>query len=267
MTAPIRIALSGAAGRMGRMITTLAAADDRCMIVAATDRPGSPMLGQDIGTMNQLQVSGVVVSDDAAALFAAKPDVIIDFTTPAATLSLAAMAASHQVAMVIGTTGLSAEDGKQLSDLASDIPVVWCANTSVGVTLLGRLVEQVAAKLVDDWDIEIVESHHKHKIDAPSGTALALGQAAAKGRNVDLDAVMSLDRTGARQDGDIGFAVMRGGDVAGEHSVIFYGQSERLELTHRATDRVIFGRGALRAASWIAQQKAGLYAMDDVLAD
>jgi 4-hydroxy-tetrahydrodipicolinate reductase len=135
------------------------------------------------------------------------------------------------------------------------------------VTLLGRLVEQVAAKLVDDWDIEIVESHHKHKIDAPSGTALALGQAAAKGRNVDLDAVMSLDRTGARQDGDIGFAVLRGGDVAGEHSVIFYGQSERLELTHRATDRVIFGRGALRAASWIAQQKAGLYAMDDVLAD
>lgn len=267
MTAPIRIALPGAAGRMGRMITTLAAADERCMIVAATDRPGSPMLGQDIGTMNQLQVSGVVVSDDAAALFAEKPDVIIDFTTPAATLSLAAMAASHQVAMVVGTTGLSAEEGKQLSNLASDIPVVWCANTSVGVTLLGRLVEQVAAKLVDDWDIEIVESHHKHKIDAPSGTALALGQAAAKGRNVDLDAVMSLDRTGARQNGDIGFAVMRGGDVTGEHSVIFYGQSERLELTHRATDRVIFGRGALRAARWIAHQKAGLYAMDDVLMD
>lgn len=267
MTAPLRIALPGAAGRMGRMITTLAAADDRCIIVAASDRPDSPLLGQDIGTMNHLPPMGVTVSDDAAALFAAKPDVIIDFTTPVATLALARMASSHHVAMVVGTTGLTTQDGDHLSRIAAEMPVVWCANTSVGVTLLSRLVEQAAAQLVEGWDIEIVESHHKHKVDAPSGTALALGQAAARGRKVDLVTVISLDRSGARQDGDIGFAVMRGGDVAGEHSVIFYGEAERLELSHRATDRVIFARGALRAARWIKEQPAGLYTMDDVLAD
>lgn len=267
MTAPLRIALPGAAGRMGRMIATLAAADDRCQIVAASDQPDSPLLGQDIGVMNQLPPLGVTLTDDASALFAARPDVIIDFTAPAATLAHAKMAASHDTAMVVGTTGLTQKDGEHLATLAADIPIVWCANTSVGVTLLNRLVEQVAAQLVDGWDIEVVETHHKHKVDAPSGTALALAQAAAQGRKVDLNAVSSMDRTGARQDGDIGFAVMRGGDVAGEHSVIFYGQSERIELTHRATDRVIFGRGALRAASWIHRQPAGLYSMDDVLTD
>lgn len=265
MTAPLRIALPGAAGRMGRMITTLVAADDRCEIVAASDQPDSPLLGQDIGVLNHLPEMGITLMGDAEALFAANPDVIIDFTTPAATLTHANMAATNKTAMVIGTTGLTQQDGHHLSAVAENIPIVWCANTSVGVTLLTRLVEQVAAQLVDGWDIEVVESHHKHKIDAPSGTALALGHAAAKGRKVDLNSVISTDRNGARTNGDIGFAVMRGGDVAGEHSVIFYGESERIELTHRANDRVIFGRGALRAGYWIHDQSAGLYSMDDVL--
>jgi 4-hydroxy-tetrahydrodipicolinate reductase len=169
---------------------------------------------------------------------------------------------------VIGTTGLDAEDEAALKALAKDNRIIYCANTSVGVTLLTQLVEEVAAKLTDGWDIEILETHHHHKVDAPSGTALALGKAAAKGRGVALDDVADMVRkgqTGARKPGDIGFAVLRGGDVAGEHSVIFYGDAERVEISHRATDRAIFARGAIRAARFAATASSGFYDMTDVL--
>ena len=173
------------------------------------------------------------------------------------------------VALVVGTTGLTGDDEDALRAAADGIALVYCANTSVGVTLLGKLVEQVAAQLVDGWDIEVLEAHHHHKVDAPSGTALALGEAAARGRGVRLDDVADMVRkgqTGARRPGDIGFAVLRGGDVTGEHSVIFYGESERVEISHRATDRAIFARGALRAARFAAGAKTGFYNMEDVLA-
>jgi len=262
---PIRIALPGGAGRMGRMITRLIVEDDQLDLIASSDHPNAEAIGQDLGLMNHMPELGVMLSSDAKALFANSPQVVIDFTSPSATLLHTEMAAQHGAAMVIGTTGLSTTDREAISTFAKKIPIVLCANTSVGVTLLGQLVEQVAKQLTDGWDIEITETHHKHKVDAPSGTALALGHAAAKGRGVSLEDVSSIDRNGARRDGDIGFAVMRGGDVAGEHSVIFYGDSERIELTHRANDRVIFARGALRAARWITHQSAGLYSMDDVL--
>jgi 4-hydroxy-tetrahydrodipicolinate reductase len=170
--------------------------------------------------------------------------------------------------MVIGTTGLGAEEEAALKAMAKNNTIIYCANTSVGVTLLTQLVEEVAAKLTDGWDIEILETHHHHKVDAPSGTALALGKAAARGRGVALDEVADTVRkgqAGARKKGDIGFAVLRGGDVAGEHSVIFYGDAERVEISHRATDRAIFARGAIRAARFAVTASSGFYDMTDVL--
>ena len=262
---PIRIALPGASGRMGRMLTRLVAGDDSLTIVSATAAPDDAMIGQDLGLNNHLAEMGVVVGDKAADLFASNPQLCIDFTAPEASVRHAELAAAHGVPMVIGTTGLNDEQHEVIRACAKKIPIMICANTSVGITLLRQLVEQVAAQLVSGWDIEIVETHHKHKIDAPSGTALALGAAAAKGRGVLLGDVASINREGARRDGNIGFAVMRGGTVAGEHSVIFYGDSERVELTHRATDRIIFAQGAVRAGVWVVGQDAGLYAMDDVL--
>ena len=209
----------------------------------------------------------LLVSSDISAA-SKQADVLIDFTQPQATLGHIAAARASGTPIVIGTTGLSADDEAKLKDAAQDIPVVYCANTSVGVTLLGRVVEQVARQLGTDWDIEIVETHHNQKVDAPSGTALALGHAAAAGRGVALDDVRDSGRdgvTGKRKEGDIGFAVLRGGDVAGEHSVVFYGEQERVEITHSATSRVIFAKGALRAARFAAKQKPGLYSMQDVL--
>ena len=208
----------------------------------------------------------MTIAGEAAAL--ADADVIIDFTSPAASVAHAAIAAKAGRALVVGTTGLAAADEAALAKAAETIPLVYCANTSVGVTLLARLVEQVAAQLVDGWDIEILEAHHHHKVDAPSGTALALGEAAARGRKVALDEVSDMVRkgqTGARRPGDIGFAVLRGGDVTGEHSVIFFGDSERVEISHKATDRAIFARGALRAARFAASASPGFFDMNDVL--
>ena len=263
----IKIALPGAAGRMGGMlIKTIAAAPDLAL-VAATDRPDSPYLGQDAGTVAAREPNGVLIGDDPQALFA-KADVVIDFSSPAASLVHAALAAKHGTALVIGTTGLTADDEAVLRAATAKIPLVYCANTSVGVTLLTQLVEEVARKLTDGWDIEIVETHHHHKVDAPSGTALALGRAAAAGRGVVLDDVADMVRkghTGARKAGDIGFAVLRGGDVTGEHSVMFYAEGERIELSHRATDRGIFARGAVRAARFAATAAPGFYDMTDVL--
>ena len=222
----IRIGIPGAAGRMGRMLIREIAAAPGLELAAATDLAGSEAIGQDSGLLAGTGSNGVTIAGEAAAL--ADADVIIDFTSPAASVAHAAIAAKAGRALVVGTTGLAAADEAALAKAAETIPLVYCANTSVGVTLLARLVEQVAAQLVDGWDIEILEAHHHHKVDAPSGTALALGEAAARGRKVALDEVSDMVRkgqTGARRLGDIGFAVLRGGDVTGEHSVIFFGDS------------------------------------------
>lgn len=207
------------------------------------------------------------VTDNPAELFD-RADAVIDFTAPAATVEHAKLAAIHKTALIVGTTGLSKDDEKSLSEAAEKTSIVYAANFSIGVNMLLALVEQTAARLTDGWDIEIFESHHKHKVDAPSGTALAIGKAAAAGRGVDLDNVADWARhgeTGARKDGQIGFSVARGGDVVGDHTAFFYAEGERLELTHKATNRALFARGAIHAAKWTQSQDNGLYSMKDVL--
>jgi 4-hydroxy-tetrahydrodipicolinate reductase len=256
----LQIALPGAAGKMGQMIASLVKENSNIEICAASEHSESPAIDSVMG--------GAKISADAHILGIGSSGVIIDFTRPDATMRHVDIALASGTAMVIGTTGLTAAEEEILKKAANQIPIVYCANTSVGVTLLGQIVEQIARQLDAEWDIEIVETHHNQKIDAPSGTALALGRAAAKGRNIDLDAEKESGRdgiTGARKSGAIGFAALRGGDVAGEHTVTFFGQQERIEITHRAISRVIFARGALKAARFAASQKPGLYTMDDVL--
>ena len=256
----LQIALPGAAGKMGQMIASLVAESSDIEICAASEHNESPAIGSIMG--------GVKINADAHILGIGSSGVIIDFTRPDATMRHLDIALASGTAMVVGTTGLTADEEAVLRKAATQIPIVYCANTSVGVTLLGQIVEQIARQLDAEWDIEIVETHHNQKIDAPSGTALALGRAAAKGRDIDLDVDKESGRdgiTGARKSGAIGFAALRGGDVAGEHTVTFFGQQERIEITHRATSRVIFARGALKAARFAACQKPGLYTMDDVL--
>ncbi|NCT40380.1 MAG: 4-hydroxy-tetrahydrodipicolinate reductase [Alphaproteobacteria bacterium] len=207
------------------------------------------------------------VTDDADELFK-HSDAVIDFTLPDALPAHLILAAKHKTALIIGTTGIDEKGEAAIKNAAKDTAIVYAANMSLGVNLLLALVERAAASLNDDWDIEIFESHHKHKIDAPSGTALAIGKAAAEGRNVNLDDVKVTARdgvTGERKKGDIGFSVARGGDVVGEHTAFFYGAGERIELTHMARDRSLFARGALQAAKWCDGKPAGLYSMKDVL--
>lgn len=269
MTQPdiIKIAIPGGSGRMGNMLIREIAAADDLVLQATTDHPDSDAIGKDSGELAGIGANGVIIAAAPTTLVGGT-DVIIDFTSPAASLAHAEIAAQSGTAMVIGTTGLSADDEARLASIGTKIPLVYCANTSVGVTLLRALVEQVAAQLVEGWDIEILETHHHHKVDAPSGTALALGKAAAKGRGVRLEDVSDMVRegqTGARKKGDIGFAVLRGGDVTGEHIVTFFGESERLELSHRATNRVVFAKGAIRAARFAASADIGFYNMENVL--
>ena len=271
MADSIKLSIPGGSGRMGNMLIREIAGADDLALHATSDRPDSPMIGKDSGELAGIGANGVMISNDPASLVGG--DVMIDFTSPAASIAHAELAAQNNIAMVIGTTGLSAADEVRLTEIGSKIPLVYCANTSVGVTLLRALVEQVAAQLVEGWDIEILETHHHHKVDSPSGTALALGKAAAKGRGVALEDVSDIarddrvgaSRVGARKAGDIGFAVMRGGDVTGEHSVTFFGESERIALTHMATDRVVFAKGAIRAARFAAAADVGFYNMEDVL--
>ena len=265
--ATVKIAIPAAGGRMGGMLVREIAAAEYLQLVAATERSGSPAIGEDAGLVAGLRENGVIIGDDPKALFE-QADVVIDFSSPKASCAHADLAAETGIAMVVGTTGLMPEDEVILEKAGQSAALVYCANTSVGITLLGQIVEQVAAQLTDDWDIEIVEAHHHHKVDSPSGTALALGRSAARGRGVELEAVADMVRKGqpgARKCGDIGFAVLRGGDVTGEHSVIFFGQSERVEISHKATDRAIFARGALRAAKFAASKTSGFYTMEDVL--
>jgi len=267
MAKPLNIGVVGASGRMGRMVVSIIAATDGCVLAGATEAPGSAQIGADAGALAGVGECGVRITDDAAAMFAGV-GVVIDFTVPAATAGHAALAAQAGCALVAGTTGLEASHRGALETAAAAVPVVWAPNMSAGVNLLFAITEQVARALGEDFDIEIVEMHHHHKVDAPSGTALGLGQAAAAGRGVDFDAVKVLSRegiTGARKRGSIGFATLRGGDVVGEHTVVFAGAGERVELSHRATDRAIFARGAVRAALWTGGKPAGLYTMRDVL--
>jgi len=265
----MRVGITGAAGRMGRMLVRAVAATAGATVAGGTvrDATGKDATALDLGLLAGMPPLGVMAVGDPAALFAAC-DVVIDFTAPAATLAHVRLAAQAQVPMVIGTTGLSPDDRAAIADAARHVPMVLAANTSLGVTLLSALVEQVARTLDPAFDIEIVEMHHRRKVDAPSGTALALGEAAARGRGIDLAdrAVRARDgHTGARRPGDIGFATLRGGDVVGEHTVIFAGDAERIELTHKAGDRAVFAHGAVRAAAWVRTQAPGLYGMRDVL--
>ena len=263
----MNIGIIGAAGRMGRMLIAEVLGHDGASLVGAVEGVGNAALGQDAGLLAAVGAAGVTVGDDAGALFAAC-DAVLEFTSPEASLAHAALAASTQTIHVIGTTGLDPAQEAALAAAAKRTAIVWAPNMSLGVNLLMGLVERVAAALDDDYDIEIFEVHHRYKVDAPSGTALGLGAAAARGRGVELDDVAIRGRdgiTGARARGAIGFASLRAGDVVGDHSVTFAADGERIELAHRATDRRIYARGALRAALWAQGKGPGLYSMSDVL--
>lgn len=265
--ADIRMGVIGCAGRMGRMLVAEIAAAEGLALAGGLASPGSPSIGQDLGELAGIGRLGVVGGDDPEKLIR-DSDVLIDFSRAAATAAHVAVAADLGKPIVVGTTGLSPEEESAVRAAAQRIAVLWAANTSLGINLLLGLVGQVAARLGPEWDIEIVEMHHRFKADAPSGTALALGQAAAAARGVELSAVADRGRdglTGQRQAGHIGFAALRGGDAVGEHSVIFAAAGERLELTHRATNRGIYASGAVRAARWLIGKPPGLYGMKDVL--
>lgn len=262
-----KVGIMGIAGFMGRMIAKQVHENPAAEISGGTVLQGSAEEGVEIAELCQLEgVTVKTVSDPRAVI--SSSDVVIDFTLPAVTVEHARIASECGTAFVAGTTGLTPEQEAALADAAKNIPLVYAPNMSLGVNLLFDLVKKVAGALSDDFDIEIVEMHHKRKIDAPSGTALGLGKAAAEGRGVSLDDKGVLSRegvTGAREAGQIGFATLRGGDVVGEHTVIFAGQNERIELTHKATSRDIFAAGAVRAGIWAAGRKPGLYSMADVL--
>ena len=263
----VKVGVVGCAGRMGQMLLKMLISAPGIVVVGGTERKGSIALGQDIGALAGSDPLGISVGDDPSLLFDAS-DVVVDFTNPTATVSHAQMAARTGCALVIGTTGFDTDQLNSLYRAAQRAPIVLAANMSLGINLLQQVVEEVARILDPDWDIEIIEMHHRQKIDAPSGTALMLGRAAADGRGIALDkhSVKSRDgHTGVRKVGDIGFAALRGGTVVGEHSVIFSGAAERVELAHKADDRMIFARGALHAARWARTQKPGLYSMMDVL--
>jgi len=263
----MRVVIAGAGGRMGRTLIHAVAATKGLTLAGAVDAAGSAAIGRDAGELAGVGPNGIKVTSDVAPLLQ-RADGLIEFTIPAATLTLAELTAAAGIVHVIGTTGHSAEEDAVIAKAANRATIVKSGNMSLGVNLLAALTKRVAQTLDADYDIEIVEMHHNKKIDAPSGTALMLGRAAAEGRAIDLAKHAKRGRdgiTGARHEGDIGFAALRGGTVVGEHTVIFAGPSERLELTHRAEDRMIFARGALHAALWARRQKPGLYSMADVL--
>ena len=262
-----RIGVLGCAGRMGHMLLRVLAETEGCEIVGGTEAPDNPVVGRDLGAQAGLGELGVAVGADPVELFA-KAEAVLDFTAPAASVSHAGLAAQAEAVHVIGTTGLDAEQNAAIARAAQHATIVQAANMSLGVNVLLALVERAARTLDPDYDIEVVEMHHRYKVDAPSGTALALGRAAAAGRGVELDRVAQKVRdgvTGARRRGDIGFATLRGGDVAGEHTVVFAGDGERVELSHKASSREVFARGAVKAALWARGKPPGLYGMKDVL--
>jgi 4-hydroxy-tetrahydrodipicolinate reductase len=261
------IVVTGVSGRMGQMVVDAIAASGRAHVAGAVERPGHNWIGRDLGEAVGKAASGIRVTDDPVEAFA-RAQAVIDFTAPAATVEFAALAAQARAVHVIGTTGLEPDHLAKIRAAARHAVIVRAGNMSLGVNLLLGLTRRIAAALDDDWDIEIVEAHHRMKVDAPSGTALMLGQAAAEGRGIDLASQADSGRhgtTGARRAGAIGFSSIRGGDIVGEHDVIFAGQGERIILRHIATDRALFARGALRAALWGQDRKPGEYDMTDVL--
>ncbi|THD83653.1 4-hydroxy-tetrahydrodipicolinate reductase [Aliigemmobacter aestuarii] len=267
MTALPGIVVTGASGRMGQMLVRTVTASEKARLVGCVERAGHHWVGRDIGECMGGAALGVTVTDDPLEAFA-KAQAVIDFTAPAATVEFAALAAQARAVHVIGTTGMEAHHLEKLGPAARHAVIIRAGNMSLGVNLLVRLTQKVAAALDADWDIEVVEAHHRMKVDAPSGTALMLGQAAADGRGVVLDDVRESGRdgiTGARARGAIGFSAIRGGDIVGEHDVIFAADGERIVLRHIATDRAIFARGALKAALWGQGKAPGEYDMMDVL--
>ena len=263
----MRIAVLGAAGRMGQTLTCVLAETPGCVVAGGVEAQGSPAIGRDIGEVAGVEPLGVTISEDPLSVFASVQGVL-DFTVPASTVAFAALAAQARIVHVIGTTGLTEPDEAKIATAARHATVVKAGNMSLGVNLLAGLTARVAEALGPEFDIEILEMHHRHKRDAPSGTSLMLGAAAAGARGISLDerGVRARDgETGPRREGDIGFAALRGGDVVGEHRVIFAGPGERIELAHIATDRGIFARGAVKAALWAKGKSPGLYTMQDVL--
>src|ERR1700754_861000 len=263
----LRLIVAGAGGRMGRALTRVISETKGAVLTGALEAPGSELLGKDAGVLAGLPANGVELSADLWSM-SANADGILDFTVPGATIANVAIAAQRGLVHVIGTTGLSSSDDAVIRSVTSRAIVVKSGNMSLGVNVLAAVVKRVAKALDEDFDIEVLEMHHKSKIDAPSGTALLLGEAAAEGRKIALDQHSARGRdgvTGARKAGDIGFASLRGGTVTGDHSVIFAGPYERIELSHRAEDRMIFAHGALKAAMWAHGKKPGLYSMADVL--
>ncbi|MEM9967555.1 MAG: 4-hydroxy-tetrahydrodipicolinate reductase [Pseudomonadota bacterium] len=267
MKKPVRVVITGASGRMGQMLITQVIASDQMRLTAALERPDHPWIGQDVGIAMGISKLGVVVTDAASHAFATA-DAVIDFTAPAATLAFSRLAAETRCVHVIGTTGMTEKEISDLDQAAQKTALIRAGNMSLGVNLLAQLTKRVAAALDPDFDIEVVEAHHNEKVDAPSGTALMLGEAAAAGRGVALSSVSDRGRdglTGARKRGDIGFTAIRGGDIVGEHDVIFAAAGERIVLRHIASDRSIFARGALKAALWGQGRSPGHYTMLDVL--
>jgi 4-hydroxy-tetrahydrodipicolinate reductase len=267
MSSALKLVVTGAEGRMGRMLIRAVAETPGCELTGAVERAGSHVLGTDAGVLAGLSPLGVDVSDDPLPLFA-EADGVLDFTAPEATVFFAELAAQARIVHVVGTTGLSDDDLAKLKAASYHARIVRSGNMSLGVNLLAALVRKVAATLGEEFDIEVLEMHHRMKVDAPSGTALLLGEAAAEGRSVSLADTRVSTRdghTGARRPGDIGFATLRGGSVVGDHSVIFAGPHERITLSHHAEDRGIFARGAIRAAQWAFDKKPGFYGMSDVL--
>ncbi len=261
------IVITGASGRMGQMLIKTVAESDKAELAGAVERLGHEWVGRDVGEAMGIAPLGVMVTDDPLEAFA-RAQAVIDFTTPTATLEFAKLAAQARAVHVIGTTGLTEENIAQLKPCARHAVIVRAGNMSLGLNLLTTLTRKVAAALDEDFDIEVVEAHHHHKVDAPSGTALMLGEAAAEGRGVSLASAADRARdgiTGPRKRGDIGFSAIRGGDIVGEHDVMFAAAGERVVLRHVATDRNIFARGALRAALWGQNRKPGEYDMIDVL--
>ena len=263
----VGIAVVGVAGRMGRMLAAAVQEAPGAHLSGVTVRPGHPWVGQDLGVAQGGAPLGVTVEDDPLEVFA-RSQAVLDFTTPEATVAFAELAAQARLTHVIGTTGLEPAHLAPLRAAGRHAVIVRAGNMSVGVNLLVELTRKVAEVLGPDYDVEIVEMHHRHKVDAPSGTALMLGEAAAEGRGVALEAARVAGRdgiTGARAEGAIGFASLRGGDVIGEHEVIFAGPGERVSLGHIASDRMLFARGAVRAALWGQGRAPGEYTMRDVL--
>jgi 4-hydroxy-tetrahydrodipicolinate reductase len=262
----VKVIVTGASGRMGRMLVRAVSEAKGMELFGATERPGSEFVGRDAGEVAGIETLGVTIVNDISHLTGA--DVIIDFTAPEATLAHAHFAAANDVCMVIGTTGFSPVKLDELKTVLAETPTVMAANYSVGVNLALNLIKQAAEVLGPEYDAEIYEAHHKHKVDAPSGTALAMGQSLAEGRGVDLEQMAVYARegiTGARKAGTIGFSVVRAGNIVGDHKAMFISDEERIEIGHIAADRMVFARGAARAAGWLKSQRAGWYDMRDVL--